>query len=557
MVRRKNNPRSSISGFYRLGAIIALVIAITYFHSEKVPFPLVPITTPKGQWSPSSHEISTSGIFRPSDVPPLPIYSDYQNASIVINGRTLQVAEGSAKHIGVSNGVSEFAVLPMLVTSNEVDVIMGIANGPNAAEFDIDPDPVDGMSSYRFYIEDGGISSDEVHRLMKKKDANATKDSQEERKEMRSKLKEFMDPIIRDRLTAYVRYRYPDTCGDCTACQSLIRRYNNEERVSHDAHQDGHSKVSVLISLSQHEVDYRGGVYVADSRSEKKMVALGTGDAIIHESSLLHGVKVDDSPASNLWHWIVWFRDSEECEDKSKDSLKDCAPNDAFCLSLHADSGAAMRQEDIMRFHEEAAKMGLSTSMVRLARAYLKQLPSNLPLDFSKAASLYREAVAVAREPDAMYGLANLLLQGILQAKITKNEGDKKITKMGDMLQEVAYLLEGAAKAGHAFAMFNLGVMHLHGYAMAWGGEKDMDLAALWFETSGIPEGFHFASLCYSSHGNEQKSKDLAARAKKLGYGTQWRKKARELAGSGGASGVDINMAWPAFFGTGTVPDKV
>jgi len=187
---------------------------------------------------------------------------------------------------------------------------MGIVNSPTAAEFDIDPDPVDGMSSYRFYIDGDSLANDGLHRWMMKE--NATNGRQKERTEMRSKLKEIMDPIIQDRLTAYVRYRYPDTCHNCTACRSLIRRYNNRERVRHDTHRDAHSKVSVTISLSQHEVDYRGGMYVAHSRSEKKVVELGTGDAIIFQSSLLHGVKIDDSPTSSLWHWIVWFRNAGE-----------------------------------------------------------------------------------------------------------------------------------------------------------------------------------------------------------------------------------------------------
>jgi len=224
---------------------------------------------------------------------------------------------------------------------------------------------------------------------------------------------------------------------------------------------------------------------------------------------------------------------------------------------MYADSGAAGHQAEMIRLHQNAAEMGMSASMIKLARAYLNHLPSNLPLDFNKAASLYREAVAVAREPDAMYGLAQLLLQGILQATITRKEGNKENTKKGDMLQEVAYLLEEAAKADHAFAMFNLGIMHLYGYATAWGGERDVELAALWFERSGVPEGYHSASLFHDSLGNQDRSKELTERAKRLGYGSKWRKKAREFAGSGGARGVDINMAWPPLFNTGIVPDKV
>ena len=167
---------------YRLGAVFALLIAIAYFRSEKVSFG-VSTTTPEGQWSPSPHRISISGVLRPSGVRPLPIYSDYQNTSVVINGRTLKVAEGSVKHVGLSHSLSEFAVLPTFVTSKEVDAIMGTFNSPTAAEFDIDPDPVDGMSSsYRFYIDGDSLTNDGQHRWMMKK--NATKGRQKERTEV-------------------------------------------------------------------------------------------------------------------------------------------------------------------------------------------------------------------------------------------------------------------------------------------------------------------------------------------------------------------------------------
>ena len=38
-------------------------------------------------------------------------------------------------------------------------------------------------------------------------------------------------------------------------------------------------------------------------------------------------------------------------------------------------------------------------------------------------------------------------------------------------------------------------------------------------------------------------------RAKVKGYGTAWRKQAREATGSGGATGVDLNLAWPVIGG--------
>ena len=54
----------------------------------------------------------------------------------------------------------------------------------------------------------------------------------------------------------------------------------------------GHALVTAVISLSDYGSEYRGGLYVATGRSANKVVALRRGDAVVHQSDLLHGVKV-------------------------------------------------------------------------------------------------------------------------------------------------------------------------------------------------------------------------------------------------------------------------
>merc|ERR1712061_39563 len=123
----------------------------------------------------------------------------------------------------------------------------------------------------------------------------------ESRKNVRARLKKIMDPIIENRVTPYVRKRFTAcqqsvaTYGGCTACHSLVRRYRPDERRSHGVHYDSHAFATVVISLSDYGADYRGGSYVATSHNNRNghTVALMRGDAVVHQSDLLHGVQVD------------------------------------------------------------------------------------------------------------------------------------------------------------------------------------------------------------------------------------------------------------------------
>ena len=110
------------------------------------------------------------------------------------------------------------------------------------------------------------------------------------------------------------------------------------------------------------------------------------------------------------------------------------------------------------------------------------------------------------------------------------------------MLFRVVQLLEEAAIRGHTYAMFNLGIVHCYGYGVP---HIDTNLAALWFIQSGLPEGYYVAAVQAASMGNVVRQQQLDDMARKLGFYEPWRKGARERTGSGGASGVNLNMKWP------------
>ena len=196
---------------------------------------------------------------------------------------------------------------------------------------------------------------------------------------------------------------------------------------------------------------------------------------------------------------------------------------------------------DIIMWHKKAADQGFTNSMVKLARAYLKRLPSNLEFNPNEAERYYRLAIKVSKDPHAQYGLAEMILYGLV--KIETNS-------MMEILKIVINLLEESAKGGDVFAMFNLGIAHLYGYT----GIVDMELAKDWFIYSNLPEGLYVGSLYYLEK-DSKISNNLRERAKRLGFGTKWRQEARQHTGLGGAGGIDINLPWPEM-PNGTKPER-
>jgi TPR repeat protein len=250
---------------------------------------------------------------------------------------------------------------------------------------------------------------------------------------------------------------------------------------------------------------------------------------------------VDDGTA-NRWSWILWFRDSETCQDYSHEWFQDCATaGNPTCEMLHSTKvgnipGISNEEQAklVLKWNGRAAQHGHATACVKLARAFLGKLPSSLPNDSSKARALYRRAIRSSNDPDAHYGLASLILE-----ELRKNNDENN----NDSLDRAIAHLEAAAMGGHPYAKFNLGMVHLFGYFSK--SQKDLTLAADWFEASGLPEGLFARAMYYGSIGDNERATEFRRRASSLGYGTQWRVMARQHTGHGGAGGIDLNLAWP------------
>ena len=50
----------------------------------------------------------------------------------------------------------------------------------------------------------------------------------------------------------------------------------------------------------------------------------GRGDAVVHQSDLLHGVDLGDE-ASERWSWILWYYDSTRCVSRGHEWSKAAA----------------------------------------------------------------------------------------------------------------------------------------------------------------------------------------------------------------------------------------
>ena len=457
-------------------------------------------------------------MLRVKDLKGIPIFNNFKSKKDVIGKNTIDIHEGVLTDKATRQEFV-FSKLPSLVDREDVSKILELAG---SCKLDEDPDSVDGMCTHEMYVISDNIDNKDTMKLDNDPKENI------KRTEVREKLKQIINPILDNYITPFVRKKY---CSHLPSDKqykpfySLIRNYNEQKRLTHAPHRDGHAYCTVVVSLSDYEKEYTGGLYVAATEKYKQTVVLNRGDAIVHECDLLHGVKVKGT----RWSWIVWYRDSFD-KDNIKEHFKEKSKGGhAIYESLYADT---FNNYDKILWHTKSCDNGNSISMVKLARGYLKLLPSAIPFDPENAENLYRRAIEVSEDPNAYYGLAQMLLW-----KINKNKKEN----VQELLNDVIGLLEEAAKGGNTYAMFNLGIAHVYGYT----GKLNMDVANEWFEESGLAEGFYVVSMYHNYKKNKVMAENMKRKAESLGYGTSWRKKSRNLTGIGGASGVDLNLNWP------------
>ena len=233
-----------------------------------------------------------------------------------------------------------FAVLPSAVKRFSVEQILELLQNYN--DWDDDPDTVDGMTSHEMFVD----SPDLYERKESIKYRDVDPKFVPARKELRRKLTEIMSPYLDQVITPMVHARYPEACTDkgpsrtCTPCYSLIRKYKHGQRQSHATHHDAHALVTVVVSLSDHDINYRGGMYVSSGSGQHEFMALNKGDAVMHQSNLMHGVQVynlkDNPTETERLSWTLWYTDSSTCKDDyGYEWFRECAwEGDALCQHL-------------------------------------------------------------------------------------------------------------------------------------------------------------------------------------------------------------------------------
>eukprot|EP00804_Cyclotella_cryptica_P014076 CCRYP_021200-RB/>CCRYP_021200-RB protein AED:0.00 eAED:0.00 QI:91/-1/1/1/-1/1/1/771/482 len=436
-----------------------------------------------------------TGPLRPSDLPEPTIFQSFsQNQTVTLpNGASHRVLLGTVHE--PSGGLhsilpAQFAVVPQAVDRSSIDSVLDMARSYH--DWDDDPDTVDGMTSHELFLHTPDLYADTS--TTKYRDVHP--EFVPARKQLRAKLNGILQPYLDHVITPLVRRQFPEACHDnntnddndedddeghsrnCTPCYSLLRHYTHGRRQSHATHYDGHAIVTVVVSLSDYNIDYRGGLYVATGVGQREYLPLNKGDAVLHRSNVLHGVHVmdvtTDPVQTERWSWIVWYRDSTQCHDFGYEWFADCAARgDAVCQSLHSTKvgsrpGISEHEaaREVLEWNLRAADAGSGFSAVKIARAYLGQLPSMLSYNVTLAERYFRVAME-AYNPEGHYGMAQLLLMQVGEEYHRPMEEEEegrggrrrwKLTAWKDeRVADAIRYLELASMQRHAFAMFNLG----------------------------------------------------------------------------------------------------
>lgn len=349
----------------------------------------------------------------------------------------------------LAGGVSRFALLRGALNESAAmrDALADVSFGDHA-------DSVDGMPAFEYYLS--GVERGAA-----------------------AKTAATAGGPAMARLTDFVNARYAVCRGVCRPCASLVRRYRADERTRHPTHFDFHALVTAVYSLSDAE-DYDGGLYVETESAGRNFVALGRGDAVVHESDLFHGVDVS---RGERWSWIVWFQDAPRC-DADPARWSDGA-GDALSLFLHAHRVG--NREDRARLLNRSAALGFGRAANALGYAHV--VGDGVGVDIRTAEALFAEAIRLGVVGEPHLNLGQLRL----------DEGD---------VEAALVEFEVAAAAGNRQAHHNLGIAASRGLG---GRPRDPRAAAAHFLTAGLP-----ASLFAASRELARAGDDAAARASLL-----------------------------------------
>jgi hypothetical protein len=412
-------------------------------------------------------------------------------------------------------------VLPAVMSAEEVSSVLALVE---ETPFDGSTDSVDGMPTRELYL----YTSSQETAVTSHGDEEADRPHlSAERHPLRLALGRLLQPA-QDRITAFVRETFPDKCARspsraCRPCFSLLRRYLPGERDSHALHRDGQALFTAVLSLTTSGRDFGGGLYVAAGSTQRKLfLALQRGDAVVHSYDLLHGVRVDEvapgAPPPRRWSWILWYKDSATCEqfghEWSRAGAERGDPLEQYLhgwrLKLDPTLSPQQVEQGTDMWYRRAAQGGLPEAMFHTGR---RELGRGKVAD---AIAWFHRARAEG-EADASYQLGYAILAGLITPPgLPPGEARDMLVQV-----EALKLFKEAARAGTSayrgasFAMYNLGVAWLFGFA---GLRKDPSIAAQWFKHCGQPEGTMYYARILRESGKLREADEAEATARKQGF---------------------------------------
>ena len=331
---------------------------------------------------------------------------------------------------------------------------------------------------------------------------------------------------VEAKITAVIRKTWPEVCNAsrerrCRPCFSLVRRYLPNERTTHNIHRDGQALVTAVVGLSDYGKDFLGGLYVAANKMPRQVIPLRKGDVVMHQYDLLHGVQVNDlseSEPATRWSWIMWYKDSSTCQQLGHRWSESCAEKgDPLCQyfqgwRVHLNPDISQRQQIELRekWMTLSAEQGFGEAAFKVGRSHFGH--RNLT-----GAVWWLHQAHEAGEADASYQLGHILLKGMIEPScIAPGETKREAAEREALgLFEQAALIGASPFGGSQYAMYNIGIARLFGFA---GLERNPGVAARWFKACRLPEGYMAYAMFLNSVGMKEQSEEVKDQAKRQGF---------------------------------------
>lgn len=292
---------------------------------------------------------------------------------IVSSGDSLQVANGSLTwHVGnFSKRVELFQVEGLIHADNVTKMLHELPDS-----FSMEPDSVDKLPSFEYYLQHHAGHGSSPFPAPKN-------------------LLTISNAVIEERVLPLVRHLY--NCSGCRVCTSLVRRYQSDQRTRHPPHFDTQSFITIVVSLATHGVHYRGGLYVRTAPGSEQFVHAKTGDAVLHQYDVEHGVWVREG---SRYSWILWVQDSPQCEGPRVSWHKGAASQGDPIAQYHMSTmyssgrgGVSKNEHTAATLLHKAASQGYSRAQQKLGNAFFQGI--GVEEDESKALEWY---VAAAKQ---------------------------------------------------------------------------------------------------------------------------------------------------------------